>query len=86
MKELNAQAIKYDNALAKYEQRKQLGLENLHYEGIDSKSTPNLAQVKRESVMKRRKRKRKEDMVDLSSYKSHHNLFSFYGIAFLAPR
>ncbi|KAI4339448.1 hypothetical protein MLD38_024392 [Melastoma candidum] len=78
MKELNAQAVKYDNALAKYEQRKQLGLECLHGGDMDSKSAPLLAQVKREKVMKRRKRKRNEDTVDLVSYMSHHNLFSFY--------
>ncbi|KAI4304963.1 hypothetical protein MLD38_040416 [Melastoma candidum] len=78
MKELNAQATKYDNAIAKYEQRKQLGLESLHGGNIDSKSAPILDQDKREKLMKRRKRKKNEDAMDLASYMSHHNLFSFY--------
>ncbi|KAL6964951.1 hypothetical protein U1Q18_036007 [Sarracenia purpurea var. burkii] len=80
IKKLQSQAIKYDRELADYKQRKQLALENCILEGFCAKSLPFCGQSKRKEVMKRKKRKRVENTVDIASYMSHHNLFSYYEI------
>ncbi|PSS11845.1 Protein transport protein [Actinidia chinensis var. chinensis] len=78
MKKLRSQAQKYDRELADYNRRKQLELGNSILEGFGAKSLPFSGQSRRKKFMKRKKRKRVEDTVDIASYMSHHNLFSYY--------
>ncbi|KAG2672136.1 hypothetical protein I3760_13G025900 [Carya illinoinensis] len=77
IKELQSQALKYDRELAVYDQRKQFEFENFTLEGFDAKSLPFSRQL-RNKVMMRKKRKRVEETVDVMSYMSQHNLFSYY--------
>ena len=80
MKEFQSQASKYDRELAKYNQRKQFDLEKFNSEGLGAKSLPFPGEVQTNKIMKRKKRKRVEDTVDVASYMSHHILFSYYGM------
>ncbi|KAA8515857.1 hypothetical protein F0562_019036 [Nyssa sinensis] len=77
IKGFQSQAIKYDKELAEYNQRKQFELDNVTLEGFGAKSLPFSSQRCSKKVMKRKKRKR-VDTVDIASYMSHHNLFSYY--------
>ncbi|KAK9123456.1 hypothetical protein Sjap_013058 [Stephania japonica] len=78
MKELHTQSLKYDKILATIGQRKHLDLDKFPYEcGIKSLPYPGISHKNR--VMRRRNRKRVEETADISSYMSHHNLFSYYG-------
>lgn len=84
IKELQSQALKYDGELAKYDERKkQFEFECSKLEGIDAKSLPYSSQIFRSKVMKRKKRKRLESTIDIASYMSQHNLFSYIGMKFL---
>ncbi|XP_057496981.1 uncharacterized protein LOC130781696 isoform X2 [Actinidia eriantha] len=78
MKKFRSQSQKYDRELADYNRRKQLEFENSILEGFGAKSLPFSGQSRRNEVMKRKKRKRVEDTVNIASYMSHHNLFSYY--------
>ncbi|XP_062073217.1 uncharacterized protein LOC133777560 [Humulus lupulus] len=78
IKELQSQAMKYDRELAKYDDRKQREFETFTSEGFGSKSLPFPSQIQRNKVMKRKKRKRVEQTIDLVPYMSQHNLFSYY--------
>lgn len=80
IKELQSQALKYDNELAVYDQRKQLEFQNFTLDDIDAKSLPFSSQILRKKVMKRKKRKRVEETIDITTYMSQHNLFSYYGM------
>ncbi|XP_010257268.1 PREDICTED: uncharacterized protein LOC104597440 isoform X2 [Nelumbo nucifera] len=77
LKEFQLQALKYDRELAAYDQRKQWELGDNTLEGCGLRSLPFTGQ-RGSSVMKRRKRKRAEDIIDVPSYMSHHSLFSYY--------
>ncbi|OVA07719.1 hypothetical protein BVC80_1827g89 [Macleaya cordata] len=83
IKEFRAQALKYDRELAAYEQRKQLELGQYASEGC-GRTLPFCRQIYRKKPMKRRKRKKSEDMVDIPSYMSLHNLFSYYDLFSIA--
>ncbi|XP_059632972.1 uncharacterized protein LOC132275477 isoform X2 [Cornus florida] len=78
IKEFESRASKYSQELAAYDQRKQLEFDQLTLEGFGSKSLPFTFQNHRRKYMKRRKRKRVEDATDITSYMSHHNLFSYH--------
>jgi hypothetical protein len=80
IKELQSQALKYDSELAVYDQRKQLEFQNFTLDDIDAKSLPFSSQILRKKVMKRKKRKRVEETIDITTYMSQHNLFSYYGM------
>lgn len=82
IKEFQSQASKYSRELASYDQRKQLELDQFSSENFGSKSLPFTVQSQGEQTMKRRKRKRVEDTTDITSYLSHHNLFSYTGTSF----
>ena len=83
IKELQSQALKYDRELAEYDERKQCEFECSKLEGIDAKSLPYSSQISRSKVMKRKKRKRLESTIDITSYMSQHNLFSYFGMKFI---
>ncbi|XP_043719252.1 uncharacterized protein LOC122667117 [Telopea speciosissima] len=78
IKEFQSQALKYDKELVGYDQRKQFDSGQLALEGCCMRSLPFCRQFRRKKAMERRKRKRVEDTVDISSYMSRHSLFSSY--------
>ncbi|KAL5708119.1 hypothetical protein ACHQM5_018947 [Ranunculus cassubicifolius] len=79
LKEMKAQLLKYDKELASYAQREpQFELGQCTPDDFNVKSLPFAGQGNKKEIMKRRKREKVEDMVDISSYMSHHNLFSFH--------
>ena len=82
IKELQSQALKYDRELAEYDKRKQLEFERFTLDGFDAKSIPFSSQFQRNEVMKRKNRRRVEEKIDVVSYMSQHNLFSYYGMKF----
>ncbi|KAA0044542.1 uncharacterized protein E6C27_scaffold46G002900 [Cucumis melo var. makuwa] len=77
IKEIESQALKYSRALAVYEQEK-VPAHDPTMEDFFSKTFPFSSQYYRRKAMKRRKRKKIEDAIDISSYMSHHNLFSYF--------
>lgn len=83
IKELQSQALKYDRKLANNDERKQSEFECSKLERIDAKSLPYSSQIFRSKVMKRKKRKRLESTIDIASYMSQHNLFSYFGMKFI---
>ncbi|PIA53543.1 hypothetical protein AQUCO_00900253v1 [Aquilegia coerulea] len=80
MRELKSQISKYDRELASYGQRQQpLEFGRCRSENCSVKELPFCGeQRKKEFYMKRKKRKKVEEMVDVSSFMTHHNLFSYY--------
>ncbi|GAB2270959.1 hypothetical protein Dimus_005817 [Dionaea muscipula] len=78
IKELQSQASKYDGELAQCEERKLLELQRLTAEDLHVKSVPTLCQNQRKNIMRRKRRKRVEETVDIESYMTEHNLFSYY--------
>ncbi|KAL3516871.1 hypothetical protein ACH5RR_023773 [Cinchona calisaya] len=78
VKKLGSQALKYDRELANRSQEKHFLVENLPVEGFGMKSIPYTSDGSTDKVLRRRKRRRVEDMMDVTSYMSHHNLFSYF--------
>ncbi|KAF9597400.1 hypothetical protein IFM89_017746 [Coptis chinensis] len=79
IKEMKSQLSKYDRELASYNQRElQFDVGQCTSEDVSVKSLPFSGQSHKKEVMKRKKRKRIEDVADVASYMSHHNLFSYY--------
>lgn len=78
IKELESQALKYSRELEANEQTKML---ELHQYSSDfcSKSFPFFSHPGKKKPMRRRKRKLVENATDVSSYMSHHQLFSYLG-------
>ncbi|PON70204.1 hypothetical protein TorRG33x02_257540 [Trema orientale] len=78
IKELQSQALKYDRELAKYDERKPSEFERFTSEDLDAKSFPFSSRIQRNKVMKRKKRERIEETIEIVRYMSNHNLFSYY--------
>lgn len=78
IRELHSQACKYDRELTECEKRKQSQFEKCATEELGMRSAPFISQNRSVKLMKRKKRKRVEDTVDIASYTSCHNLFSYY--------
>ncbi|XP_030492056.2 uncharacterized protein LOC115708032 [Cannabis sativa] len=77
IKEIDSQVSKYARDLAAYDEGKHLGSEQITTtDGFCSKSLPYSRPYGRRKAMKRRKRKKVED-TDATSYMSQHNLFSY---------
>ncbi|KMT15508.1 hypothetical protein BVRB_3g058610 isoform B [Beta vulgaris subsp. vulgaris] len=76
IKELESQALKYSHELEANEQTKMLELHQ-YTSDFCSKSFPFFNHSKKRKPMKRRKRKRVENVTDISSYTSHHQIFSY---------
>lgn len=83
IKECQSRALEYDKELEQYEERKQHHFENFRSEDFNSRSHAFSGQLPKKNAMKRRKRKRIEETVDIASYMSNHNLFSYYGLIFV---
>lgn len=82
MKKLNTLALKYDKELAAYDYRKQLEFSKFTIDDLNVKSVPIYDGIGTNKVMKRKKRKKAEER-DVSSYVSTHSIFSYYGMTFL---
>lgn len=82
LKEIRARALKYDSELAQYDQTKKFESEKSTLEGFNAVSQPFSCPNQGNQLMKRKKRKRVEEITDLASYMSQHNLFSYYGMNF----
>ncbi|WOL14301.1 hypothetical protein Cni_G23081 [Canna indica] len=78
MKELLSQASKYDKKLAAYESEKQMQSKIIQSDPSISKLVPYTFQSHYRRAMKRRKRRRLEENVDISSYMPNHVIFSYY--------
>ena len=78
MKSLSSQVAKYDKELALIQHEKDLQLEMIK---ADS-SNPELAKLDVQShdrnTMKRRKRRRHEEIMDTSLYMKNHQILSYY--------
>ncbi|KAL2920825.1 DNA double-strand break repair Rad50 ATPase [Bienertia sinuspersici] len=77
IKELESQALKYSRELEANEQTKMLELHQ-YTSDFCSKSFPFFNQSGRKKPLKRKKRKPVENVTDVSSYMSHHQLFSYF--------
>ncbi|KAK9287756.1 hypothetical protein L1049_016196 [Liquidambar formosana] len=77
IKEIESQALQYARELAVCDQEKPLEVDQCTVESFGLKSLPFSSQCHRRKAMKRRKRRRVEDTSDITSYMSHHNLFSY---------
>lgn len=80
--QLKSQESNYARKLAAQDLRKSMELDQSMLEGFGSRSLPIANQHRRKKAMKRRKRKRIEDTIDVASYMSRHNLFSYLGTSF----
>ncbi|XP_075487418.1 uncharacterized protein LOC142526743 [Primulina tabacum] len=76
IKELESQASKYARLISSHNRWKQIALDQTLVEQQGSKSMPFTYQRPRRMPLKRRKRNRVEDTIDIASYMSNHNLFS----------
>ncbi|XP_021752084.1 uncharacterized protein LOC110717640 isoform X2 [Chenopodium quinoa] len=76
IKELESQALKYSRELEANEQTKMLELHQ-YTSDFCSRSFPFFNHSDKKKPMKRRKRKLVENVTDISSYMSHHQLFSY---------
>ncbi|KAH9627470.1 hypothetical protein KSS87_006161 [Heliosperma pusillum] len=78
VRELQCQASKYAKELVECDKRKHCELENFSTEDHAVKAAPYINQNRSVKLMKRKKRKRVEETVDLASYTSCHSLFSHF--------
>lgn len=76
IKELETQALKYTRELEANDQTKMLELHQ-YTSDFCSRSFPFFNHSMKRKPMKRRKRKLVENVTDISSYVSHHHLFSY---------
>ena len=79
MKDIDMQVLKYARELEAYDRGKHSQLEQFNSEEFCSKSLPFKRQYTNKQAMRRRRRKRVEDTVDVATYMSQHNLFSYLG-------
>lgn len=76
IKELGSQASKYARLISSHNQRKQIALDKTLVQEHGSKSLTFTYQRPRSVHLKRKKRNRVEDTIDIASYMSNHNIFS----------
>ncbi|XP_075073596.1 uncharacterized protein LOC107831848 [Nicotiana tabacum] len=75
---LQSRARKYEKQMGDIKCQMQLQLGSVELEGLGSKSLPFSCNSLRDKVVKRKKRRRTEDTLDIAAYMSHHPLFSFF--------
>ncbi|WCJ31339.1 hypothetical protein M5689_012841 [Euphorbia peplus] len=80
IKNLQTQSLKYDRELASNEDRKTFEFHTYVARGFDAKTIPFYSsEQRRKKAIKRKKRKRIEEMTDIMPYMLQHNVFSYYG-------
>ncbi|KAK8937781.1 hypothetical protein KSP40_PGU006828 [Platanthera guangdongensis] len=77
MNELRSHASRYDKELAAYRHENQLHVKAIDQNDI-ARSVPLTPQRFKKPAMKRRKRRRNEDSINIFSYMANHNIFSYY--------
>ncbi|KAL8268345.1 hypothetical protein R6Q59_002143 [Mikania micrantha] len=77
LQKFQSMAIMYDKEIEKHNQTKRLKYKNFELEGGCARSMPFLYDSQRDKHMKRKIRKKHEDM-DPELYMSQHNLFSYF--------
>ncbi|RAL48281.1 hypothetical protein DM860_005705 [Cuscuta australis] len=77
LREFKSQAKKYDRVMSIYDRGKHKVLDEILLQDSGSKAIPYIHQSEKKKAMKRRKRKRAEG-TDVSSYMSNHKLFSYF--------
>ena len=80
LRELQSQVSKYDRELAECNRKKQCELDRDPTEDLGIKLVPFVSQNQSVKLMKRKKRKRVEETIDVASYTSSHSLLSYYGV------
>lgn len=83
IRKFDSQARRYDRELEEYSQRKKDQLQNPSLECVGVRSLHCTSSSPRNGVYMRKKRKRFEVTMDIASYMSHHNLFSYHGTYFV---
>ncbi|XP_062181310.1 uncharacterized protein LOC133885598 [Phragmites australis] len=78
MKDLLSQVAKYDKELALINHEKDLQLEMIKADSPESEWPQIALQSHESNTMKRRKRKRHEDIMDTSLYAERHQILSYY--------
>ncbi|KAJ1686312.1 hypothetical protein LUZ63_017702 [Rhynchospora breviuscula] len=78
IKELQNQASKYDKELAMLKHEKDLHAKMIELDNSCSRVLPHSSRCRTKKAMKRRKRKKEEEIVDGMSYISDHIVFSYY--------
>lgn len=82
VQKLNSQARKYVKEIEAIDQQKQLDFLKSAVDDFAVKSVPRSEGIQRNKIMRRKKRKRAEEC-DPSSYMSNHCFFSYYGMTLL---
>ncbi|KAK6930471.1 hypothetical protein RJ641_004565 [Dillenia turbinata] len=77
IKQIESQAAKYARELAAYDYNEQQ-LNHYTSEDVGSKSLPFWGHNQRRKAMRRRRRKRVEETIDVATYFSQHEIFSYF--------
>ncbi|KAL3350152.1 hypothetical protein AABB24_022922 [Solanum stoloniferum] len=75
---LQSQSRKYEKQMRDDNHQMKLQMGSVPLEDLGSKSLPFSCNSLRDNVVKRKKRRRTEDTLDIAAYMSHHPLFSFF--------
>ncbi|XP_059313635.1 uncharacterized protein LOC132064614 [Lycium ferocissimum] len=75
---LQSQTRKYEKQLRDNNHQMKLQMGSVRLEDLGSKSIPFSCNSLRDKIVKRKKRRRTEDTLDIAAYMSHHPLFSFF--------
>ncbi|MCD9559590.1 hypothetical protein HAX54_017642 [Datura stramonium] len=75
---LQSQSRKYEKQMRDNNHQMKLQMGSVQLEDLGSKSLPFSCNSLRDKVVKRKKRRRTEDTLDIAAYMSHHPLFSFF--------
>lgn len=75
---LQSQTRKYEKQMRDNNHQMKLQMGSVRLEDLGSKSLPFSCDSLRDKVVKRKKRRRTEDTLDIAAYMSHHPLFSFF--------
>lgn len=76
---LQSQSRKYEKQMRDENHQMKLQIGSVPLEDFGSKSLSFSCNSLRDNVVKRKKRRRTEDTLDIAAYMSHHPLFSFFG-------
>ncbi|KAK4339944.1 hypothetical protein RND71_041406 [Anisodus tanguticus] len=75
---LQSRSRKYEKQMRDNNNQMKLQMGSIRLEDLGSKSIPFSCNSLRDKVVKRKKRRRTEDTLDMAAYMSHHPLFSFF--------
>lgn len=82
IKEIGSQALKCTREIGAYDLEKLSEFNKSSLEDLGSKSLPFANQFLKRKILMRKRRKRIEDAMDVTSFMKQHNLFAYFGISF----